>query len=597
MTTPYRFFCGSYPNSYLTKLHEQKTYKTYNKKRKLQIVEFIPIATDGNSILQGGEDIPIEVFFETNESKSYLVATLREYEFLLPFICQNKIKLAVIERDFPIFEDIKYTANLKRNYQQIREKYRVLKTYNIRGKSLTLSIVPHLRSKFFKAVTSRCNLDGFFGLADNRPYSECFAVQEEREDRCIIALDVNSMFLHCMERPFGDPSSLRRVTNLAEVDFTDPPIGLFRVILKKPITDFIKQYHPFKFTNDLEEYPFEFDELCEVEVLLSSDEYNFYINHFESVEVLECFVFDKKVVHPLLRLGMKLFKKKQLTPRGPRRSLLKSQLVYLHSISNSKEFTYEKFRTIVDLLEKVSLVFNLKKKPKTNRELTKLFSSSKGKLRITQTKNGYQLAYRNIQSPETVNSFGFEVISRSRVYMLKLLQKLSSFPNLQICYANVDSVHISIEKKDKEEFFQVFKDDLCEKSLGKLKIEAIAKSGYWLGLGHYYLASGLELNKFKTGMIKSPGNDKPIQYRRMLNKVKEEKHLKFLSQTTLHVGNTFSYKKETSFDKDFVGYQRLRISSLRDDIIREMFLCKEISRSKPFKLDLLDRLNGRFCSE
>ena len=597
MTPPYKFFCGSYPKSYIAKQLEQTTFKTYNAKNKKQALNFIPIATDGELITQGEKDIPVEIFFEKSKTEVHLVATLHEYELLLPFVCQNKVSITVVEIDFPIFNDIKYSINLKRNYQQVIEKYRLIKQYGIFGKSLTSSILPQLRNKFFKTVTSRCHLDSYFGMADNRPYRECFAIEEERKDRTVIALDVNSMFLHCMEKPFGEPSSLRRVKNVSEVDFTNLPVGLFRVILKQPKTNFIRKYHPFKWTNDLEDYAFEFNDQCEVEAFISSDEYDFYTNHFQSIEVLECFVFDKTMNHPLLKLGMKLFRKKQSLPQGPRKALLKSKLVYLHSVSNSKVFTYQKFGSMGEVVDKISCIFNIKTKPKNSRDLSRLASNAKGKFRITKTKDDYQLAYRSIHSAKIVNSFGFEVIARSRVYMLKLLQRLSSYPDLQICYVNVDSVHISIPAAHEKNFFEVFNNAISEKTLGKLKIEAVSKSGYWLGLGHYYLASDQELNKFKTGMVKSPGDDRPVQYRRILKTIREEEHLKFISSSMLHVGNTFSFKKETVFKIKIIEQKRIELNLLLDEIKREQFLCDEISRSKQFKLELLDRLKSRFCIE
>jgi hypothetical protein len=589
-----KVLCTNYPKSYLKEYNEQKLFNTYYRKTKRKKVLFTPIGTDGKSIVAQDKVLLIEQFFSTcSKKKNYLVGTLREYEAMLPYICRTSIHISVMEREFPIFDDIKYFTNPAQNKRQVVAKYDLLKKYGIFDKSLASALLPKHKKKFFRSISSRNHIDSYFGLADNTPYREVFAMSEERSERSVIALDVNSMFLHCMKKPFGKPSSLRRVKNVEEINFSNPPSGLYRTFLSKPKTNFIKKYHPFKMKQDMDDYNFEFTDDEEVEAYISSEEYIFYKRHFHNVNVVECFIFDKLIEHPLLKSGLKTFHKKQKAPKGPRKSLLKQELVYLHSVSNSKQFKYKNFNKIDDLVNALTRLFSIKNKPKNNSDLNRLISKGQTKFRIQQNAGGFQLIYRDIYSPKIVSSFGYEIVSRSRLFMMNTLEQLSAFRDIDICYVNVDSVHVSIQETDKANFFDTFADSISDKELGKLKIEGIAENACWLGLGHYYLFSDNTLVKFKSGMTKSPGCNSPVQNKRVVKSIVKERQINFVSSRTIHVENTFSYKKNTVIDSKFIKHERMNLDLLLDDVERTSFICTEIAKSKPIKLKLLAEITDR----
>lgn len=593
-----RITCGAYPSTYLNQQNKsEKTFRTYLKRKKRKVIKFISIGTDGDNISTGGALVTSEEFFHDISSKHrLLVGTLRELELLLPYMCQYNISVAVVERDFAIFDDMKFSKSAKTNYKQAESKYKLLKRYGVLEGSLSLNTLPRHRKKFFAKITTRNHLDSYFSIADGSPLRETFVVAEERVGRTVMALDVNSMFLHCMTKKFGLPSSLRRVKNVNELDLTQPPFGLYKVLLNSPKTEFIRNHHPFKWTEDFEDYPFYFSDDVEVEVYISSEEYSFYLKHFKFIKIIECFVFDSLIEHPLLQSGMSLFRKKQKANPGPRKNLLKTELIHLHTVSNGKFFRSVRIAGLKNLEGAITNTFKLTNKSRSHEDIIRLSSKANSKFRVYNVDNEYEFCWRDIHNPGVVSSFGFQIISRSRVYMLEILEKLFAFPGLDICYVNVDGIHFSIPEFKNEDFLNVFSEIISSSELGKFKIEAIAKNGYWFGQGHYYLTSDNELIKYKSGMTTAPGCEKPVQPKRVVKSIKKENQFKFITKVVIKQENTFSYKKQLINTGNFMHQKRLVVSLLDDKEKRALFTCEEIALSKPIKLNLLDKLNDRFVS-
>lgn len=98
----------------------------------------------------------------------------------------------------------------------------------------------------------------------------------------------------------------------------------------------------------------------------------------------------------------------------------------------------------------------------------------------------YRVTKRRIDDPHNIHSLYYEVIAKARVRLLKLIERLSSFPDIQICYCNIDSIHISIPT-DSEPDFKKQTSNLIGVKLGDLKIEAIGRKGIWLEPGRYWI--------------------------------------------------------------------------------------------------------------
>ena len=100
--------------------------------------------------------------------------------------------------------------------------------------------------------------------------------------------------------------------------------------------------------------------------------------------------------------------------------------------------------------------------------------------------------------------FNQRIVARSRIVLLAMMEKISRMaPKVEICYANVDSIHISVRACD----FDCVNSTLragASTSMGGYKIEAIAEKGLWLEPGRYWLYSD-RIKKFKNRSIRHRG--------------------------------------------------------------------------------------------
>ena len=96
------------------------------------------------------------------------------------------------------------------------------------------------------------------------------------------------------------------------------------------------------------------------------------------------------------------------------------------------------------------------------------------------------------------------VIANSRVKMMKTIELFQKFSELEVCYTNVDSIHVSIPKDKFKQFKQYLEDNkLIGEELGRLKIENISQHGVWFFPGRYWLYDNDHIVQFKNVNLNS----------------------------------------------------------------------------------------------
>ena len=95
---------------------------------------------------------------------------------------------------------------------------------------------------------------------------------------------------------------------------------------------------------------------------------------------------------------------------------------------------------------------------------------------------------------------GQRIVAKGRIHLLELMERvLSSGTDIQICYVNIDSIHVSIPKNQLDEVMKNLNAE-ASSAMGAFKIEAITPHGLWLEPGRYWLYSN-KVEKFKNRSI------------------------------------------------------------------------------------------------
>jgi hypothetical protein len=178
-----------------------------------------------------------------------------------------------------------------------------------------------------------------------------------------------------------------------------------------------------------------------------------------------------------------------------------------------------------------------------------------------------------------VSSFSSYLFAEARVKMLNTLEYIMKFPEClpEICYVNVDSVHISVPSEYAEKIKKYMVEgklaDTYEDNannspqLGKLKLEHEVDKGIWLSPGRYWLIKDNKLESYVNALmnikrihaIATPV--KTFDIRRTI-----DENLVFLSQKKLTIGGCLSFSKKLSSTNDESNqiFERFFFENIKD---------------------------------
>lgn len=547
---------------------------------KLAWIEYSIISTDGTIVLyQGNRYLKVD-FLDLVSSKkirNILVLTSKERDMLVNDFTDYDLNLSVLEKCFPFFEAIKYVSNLDDNIKEARRRLQETKEMGIYGGTANKWYSNLYRFRQERDLKYKSNLDHKIYFSCLPPYQEVFKAKESRSNRLIYALDFNSMYPACMQDTYPSPKHLKYLKfDIDEVLNASYPDGFYRVVFKEAKDTFFLKYHPFRLAKSNKSYNFNMEVGDSLEVFLPRDEILSYSKYFTSVELVEGIVAKKSIGHPLAVELKELFLvKKSSTSGSVKRKLVKFAMLMASSASNPLRYYSKKFRTLDEIVTEVEKVFCIKFDSSLSTEQKIEMAKAANRLKIALHASGlYTTKIFKIDNNDAVYTLFSKTVSNSRIKMMTLIEKLFSIDSLELCYANVDSLHVSIDMADSSRFLSLLSEDISAE-MGGLKVEAIAACGYWSDLGRYWLMNARVVVKYSNVFFKSKATKNPFIDHRLIRRIHTLHGFRYVQPFFLRIQQTFSYKKKIvhPLQVDNVDYKRYDGT----DVLSASVACSSVS--------------------
>jgi hypothetical protein len=356
------------------------------------------------------------------------------------------------------------------------------------------------------SVRMKTDMDARFYTAWHLPVQDCYILEENRPDRCVLALDFNAMYPACMQQKFPQPSKLRHVTYDREVAAEELlPMGLYRCRLESPTSDFILNYNPFRtFFAGRHLRPTLTESLS---VDLHEFEIAFYQRHFHRVFVVDAIVSDEFISHPLAREARRLFARrahylannnKALADREKFLSTLLASCTHrpgrldhrCETPASAKDFLQNNFGISVDADDPAGL--------------SAAWLQGRKAFTVTETEEGVRCETPDVTSRQACFMFNQRIVARGRTTLLEMMERVAAIaPDVELCYANVDSIHFSFPANYEASVMDDLRSGISDK-MGDYKIETLASGGLWLEPGKYWLYSD-NVKKFRNRSVRHSG--------------------------------------------------------------------------------------------
>ena len=566
---------------------------------KVKNINYIPISTNGSEVLCQGVTWKVEDFLNSvsdNDGRQLVVLTLKEYLLILGKTSLLNITVSVFEINYPIFKNITFCSILSVNINTLRKLLNKLEHLNIKSSTFARDqTINHLHS-IGRKLRFKNSFDHYFFFSYKDGYQEVFKLKEERPDRIIIAFDFNSMFADCMKGDFCEPRSIHhRTFTDHSIDPTQLSEGIYRVVLKGAKDGFFLKHHPFLYKQLGKSYRFLLNQGDSVEIVLHKNEINYYKKFFQEVHVKEGFCSNNTIQHPLLNKALSLYKRRQyFKSRNDdiMENYCKISMQLMHSSTNQKVFKKKHFKSLDDALSFLSSEFQLNLCAETSQQDIHNFLRNNKYFRLKKCEHGIILNYLDIKADSLLFSFSSQIIANARVKLLDTIEKFINHNTVEICYANIDSVHISIDSSEVDNFLNVHKE-LISDDLGCLKIQAIADQGYWFDIGRYWLKKDGKVVLFKNKSFNYKGAKNEFISKRKVYSLTRSKAFCHFDYFFVNLDNTFSYSKrvkQTSSEQSIV-FERYSFTEVKSSEAANHTEANELMKSKRLKVDLFQYIS------
>lgn len=350
-------------------------------------------------------------------------------------------------------------------------------------------------------------LDARFYFAWHLPIQNVFVLEERREDRCVVALDINAMYSACMQERIPKPSALKRV--ILERDYRRGETlaaGLYRCRLSGATTDFIKQHNPFttffcgrRLEASLKE---------PIQVDLNEFEIKYYERHFGHIYLFDAVIADETIPHPLAQEAVRAFARR-LAYRSHGNKPLADREKFLATLLSScasrprreKRAFVDRSKAMAYLESRYGII-----PPTDEPEIATDTWLSRGRsVRMLFASNGANIDAPELEGASTCFMLGQRIVARGRVLLLELMERVIALGrDIHICYVNIDSVHFSAPRNQINSITQSLNAQ-ASTAMGSFKIEAITSHGLWLEPGRYWLYAD-QVEKFRNRSIGDQNN-------------------------------------------------------------------------------------------
>lgn len=422
------------------------------------------------------------------------------------------------------------------------EEFNIVEIYKLLENNLSLkdfykynSIFDYVINNGLKKITNKISfinkkLDLNFIHSFKPAWSEVFKLLENRNNRKIIAIDVNSMFPYCMnQKNYSQINKLIRKeyknkTEQLEVlsdilnEKISNGISIVEMQLKNNLSEidkkFIENYNYFQINVENNFYHFNGFEDNIFKMYIHNSEIKVLSNYF-NFTILESIYSEDSIQHYLSNTTDKFYEYRMNANNIIEKKVIKTMLVAYHSITN-KNIMKKNVLTFKNKDEAVFYFQNYLKIGYLN-NWDKLISNQGKRLKDLYIKKIYTNSNKTItiyfntpyiMDTNQIYSLPSQIMANSRITIFKFLEKIKEFniktnSKVEPCYTNIDSIHISIETDKIELFKDFFKNELDQKELGKFKIEGIFDTGLWFDPGRYWLMNKNKDKRYSVVLHKS----------------------------------------------------------------------------------------------
>ncbi|EWH01943.1 hypothetical protein Q427_11525 [Halomonas sp. BC04] len=410
----------------------------------------------------------------------------------------------------------------------------------------------------------------------------------------VVALDYNSMYPSCMEGDFAEPRGLKyRTFDDHFCDLKKLHHGIYRVVLKGCKNNFFRNFHPLKFTKSNRSFLFKLDEKDSIETILHKNELVAYSKYFSEVKVIDGIESKTTIRHPLFNKAKRLYAEKnnlQKQNHGHYKKLVAHELQTLYSASSRKKYCTLNFNNYLEIIEQIkkSLFIDLSECP--DLESAKKILNSKY-IKTRESKGRIKISHVDFQSDYNIHSLTSQVVSNARVKMIKTLEYILEFEGSEICYTNTDSIHVSIEKRMLQDFFNYLSPYISQR-MGDLKVECVADQGFWFDTGRYWLKNNNSIALYKNKIFNTIRNKDAYKRHTKIKRIHNAQAFSYVTEHSLVMENSFTYSKRICRENkiDHADLVRYDFEEIKNLIVAGETYRKEELLSREWLIELFNRV-------
>jgi hypothetical protein len=365
------------------------------------------------------------------------------------------------------------------------------------------------------ALRRRSVLDARFYAAWHLPIQEVHVLEESRADRSVVAIDFNGMYPACMQHGFPKPADLRLIQLDADLDDCGVlAAGLYRCVLEGPTTDFIIRHNPFRSFHSGRHLRTRLDEPVEIE--LNEFEIAFFRRHFRRIHLVEAVVADKVVEHPLAREVRRSFARRRNYRQQGNKALADKEkylATLMTSCANRPARAQSKFAGRDQAMDTLRSAYGISSPLDEPEAAVDIWLDGRKGIMLGSQDGLVIVQGPALQDGSACYLLGQRIVARGRIILLEMMEKiLTSVPDVQICYANIDSIHFSVPTVHLKCVTGWLASEASD-AMGSFKIEVVTQHGLWLEPGRYWLYSEAGIDKFRNrgvGDCRQPFRDHAI---------------------------------------------------------------------------------------
>ena len=529
---------------------ESAVLKRRKLSKKLVFDQFTPIGVANNKLFSKnicGE--LLSSLYKLDNDANIIVLTNREKLLIFESGILHQQNIISLEEYFPFLKGIYFASDAKKNFENLIKWISYLKSRTV-NLDFFHNYYRECDKKLKRKLYKISSLDQFFFFFPIYAYQEVFKFKQNSPEKQIISLDFNSMYSDSMSGLFPNPRKLKKISikdffhNGRKLSY-----GIYRAILEHP-DEFIQKYHAIKFFHLSKTYPLAINKTDRIETYLTNLEIDYYSEHFEKIYIEEGIISEEVIRHPLLKNRDNLYSDRLNFKKQNNiffANLRKYMLTILHSVSNSNVKASRYFNNTEQVCEFLKNQFGFDIPTDESQKNRLLLSLINRNFYFQFSYDGLKLTYPQFSQSQNVYSLFAFVVSNARLKMMKTIELLKQFPNLDICYINVDSIHVSIKRHDLNEFNNFLqKNNLLGEKLGQLKIETVADYGLWVSPGKYWLYSNSEIIQSRNSCLQQPFDNNSHNIRLSQKKVILQKTDEYIVPNIIDIiiRKTFSVRKK-----------------------------------------------------